>query len=259
VRAVTPSTVAGVDGCPGPFEHQAVLGGGPPSTVAGVDGCPGGWVIATAACTPGGPVAVEVSAGLGELVGRLVRGGLAAAAVDLPIGLPARGPRRCDLEARALLGPRRSTVFPAPVRAALGAADHAEACARSRAAAGRGMSVQTFNLLARIADLDRLLPRHRPVAAVEAHPELAFLRLAGRPLPPKRSPEGRRARLAALAAVVGADTDLAALARAARAPLVDVIDACALVATARRLAAGTAERLGGGEVDPTGRPMEMAW
>ena len=31
--------------------------------------------------------------------------------IDIPIGLPESGRRACDLEARAMLGPRRSSVF----------------------------------------------------------------------------------------------------------------------------------------------------
>ena len=139
---------------------------------------------------------------------------------------PAAGPRRCDREARALLGPRCSTVFPAPARAAIGAADHADACARSRAAGGTGLSVQAFNLLPRIAELDRLLAADPCDAVVEAHPELAFLRLhGGGHLPPKRTVEGRAARLALAGPVLGPSVDLAAAARAARVPLVDVLDA----------------------------------
>ena len=41
--------------------------------------------------------------------------------IDIPIGLKTGGKaeRRCDPEARKLLGPRRSSVFPAPCREAI--------------------------------------------------------------------------------------------------------------------------------------------
>ena len=43
---------------------------------------------------------------------------MGALAIDIPIGIPEAGARPADREARALLGPRRNSVFPAPVRAA---------------------------------------------------------------------------------------------------------------------------------------------
>lgn len=202
---------------------------------------------------------VQRCADLRRLVAAARGGEVAVVAVDLPVGLPAAGPRPCDVEARALLGPRRSTVFPAPSRAALGAVDHADACARSRAAGGVGLSIQAFNLLPRIAELDALLSGAPCEAVVEAHPELAFLRLhGGRPLPPKRSVEGRALRLRLVGPVLGPEAEPVAAARAAEVPLVDVLDAAALVATARRLVAGSAEVLGGGP-DPAGLPMRIAW
>ena len=54
--------------------------------------------------------------------------------VDIPIGLcdHTRPTRTCDQEARRLIGPRRSSVFPAPSRAALLAADYREANERNQ-------------------------------------------------------------------------------------------------------------------------------
>jgi predicted RNase H-like nuclease len=232
-----------------------------PPLVAGVDGCRGGWVAVIAGCHPQDdrPCEVAVVTSVAPLLARIERGELAALAIDMPIGLADSAPRRCDLEARRLLGRRRSSVFPAPVRATLGAADHAEAGRRSRAASGRSLSIQAFNLLPKVAELDRLLgPQHHDTV-VEAHPELAFLRLAGgRALPPKRTPEGR-ARRVELVGPVLAGVAAVELARTAGAPLGDLLDAAALVATARRVVAGTAAVLGDGERDATGRPMRIAW
>jgi predicted RNase H-like nuclease len=245
----------------GPLDHALAVPIATFPLVAGIDGCRGGWVVVIAGARPGdaGPVDVQVAPTVGDLLGRLDRAPVQVAAIDMPIGLPLAGPRRCDREARALLGPRRSSVFPAPVRAALGAPDHTEARRRSRLASGRALSIQTFNLLARIAELDRATTPDRWATVVESHPELAFLRLAdGQGLPPKRTGEGRDRRCELSRRVLG-DVDLPAVAAAAGAPLGDVLDAVALVATARRLAAGTAELLGGGEREPDGRPMQIAW
>lgn len=227
--------------------------------VAGVDGCRRGWAVVISGPEPGSPVEVVLLPRIAPLVARLTRGELDAVAVDMPIGLPERERRRCDVEARALLGRRASTVFPAPVRATLGSVDHAEACRRSRAVSGQGLSIQAFNLLPKIAELDRSVPPTLSDRFVEAHPELAFQRLHdGVGLSPKRTDEGRRQRLSLIAAVVGAELDLPTAARSARVPLGDALDAAALVATARRIASGSATLLGG-QRDGTGRPMQVAW
>jgi predicted RNase H-like nuclease len=227
--------------------------------VAGVDGCPGGWAVVTGRRHRGGTVSVRFESTVAAVIEDLQRDRVAVVAIDMPIGLPAVGARPCDLQAREALGPRRHSVFPAPLRAVLGAGDHAEACRRSRAIDGRGLSIQAFNLLPKIAEIDHLLPADLHHRLVEAHPELAFLRLNhGRPLPAKRLAEGREARRALLRSVVGPELDLRAAARAAGVPETDALDAAALLATARRLAAGEAQLLGG-ETDPTGRPMQVAW
>jgi predicted RNase H-like nuclease len=67
----------------------------------------------------GPDVSVVVLGDLDPVVGALASGGIVAAGIDIPIGLTASGPRSCDLEARRLLGPRRSSVFPAPAREVL--------------------------------------------------------------------------------------------------------------------------------------------
>ncbi len=64
-------------------------------------------------------------------------------AIDIPIGLPETGPRECDVLARRLLGrARASSVFPAPIRAVLGAKDYQQACAIRHKIEGKKMSKQ---------------------------------------------------------------------------------------------------------------------
>lgn len=58
----------------------------------------------------------------------------AITAIDIPIGLPPDRPRHCDITARALLGPRRSSVFPAPVRNVIAADSFDLACTESEKA-----------------------------------------------------------------------------------------------------------------------------
>jgi len=240
--------------------------------VAGVDGCRSGWVVAWA--DPGLPsqdvasdrggvgaplrLQVEVVASFDPIAERVRQGRVALVAVDMPMGLAERDRRRCDLEARRLLGPRRSSVFPTPVRAVLDCENYQEALSVSRTVCGRGLSKQAWFLVPKIRELDRVVRDLPPDVVAEVHPELAFAALAGAPMAePKRTAAGRDARLAALAPVV---TDLEALAarRLAGSAPDDVLDACALAWSARRLALGGGNRVGH-EIDATGLPMTVAW
>jgi predicted RNase H-like nuclease len=233
----------------------------PAQPVAGADGCRAGWVVAVVhgagpeAGAGAGRLEIEVVPDLRDAIGEVRAGRLAALAVDMPIGLPEVGPRTCDLAARRRLGIRRSSVFPTPVRATLDAATYAEALDRSRAACGRGLSRQAFNLLAKIAELDAAIVPDMQDRVVEAHPELAFARLARRPCSyPKRTAEGRAERLALLREAGLGDLSAARLTGAAPD---DLLDAAVLAVTAGRVRDGTAERLGDGARDGRGLRMEV--
>ena len=182
-----------------------------------------------------------------------------ATAVDAPIGLAEAGPRACDLAARRVLGRRGVTVFPAPVRAVLGATSYEEACALSRAAQGRALSLQAWHITDKIADLDSALDG-RVDAVVECHPEIAFAAMAGVVLPPKRTAAGVDARVVALTSFVD---DVARLVRARPrgASVDDALDALACAWTARRISRGEAQRLPEGrlERDRLGRPMQIVF
>ena len=113
---------------------------------------------------------------------------------------------------------------------------------------GRGLAHQVFNLLPKIDEVDGLLSPARQARVVEAHPELCFASIAGEPLlhPKRTAPAGPRAALVGVvpAPLPGAAAD-------------DVLDAHAALWTARRVAAGDEERLGGGERDGRGLRMEI--
>jgi predicted RNase H-like nuclease len=215
--------------------------------VAGIDGCRGGWCVATATVDPFELVGVEVAE---EIAGVLARPELAFVAIDMPIGLPDDGETRtADTEARRLLGQRRSSVFPTPCRDVLGATTYAEALEVSRAVAGRGLSTQAWNLVRRIRELDAVMTPSLQDRVREAHPELAFARLAGAPMRfPKRTAEGRADRIA----IVGPPPPTP---RGAAAD--DVLDAMVLARTAAAMAEGEALRLGDGAVDAHGLRMEV--
>ena len=231
--------------------------------VAGLDGCRAGWVVAT---MPAGPCPrpprprfeIRVIARLEAIVDHLTSGRLRAAGIDMPIGLPGTGPRACDVAARRMLGPRRGSVFPSPARTVLAAGDYEEACARSRAASGKAISKQLFNILPKIREVDLVLAAAPGLQArlVEMCPELSFAVLAGAPMRhAKRTAEGRAERLAALRPVFGHVGEHVARPPAGAAPD-DVLDAIVGAWTARRYAGGTHLQLGG-QLDETGLRMEV--
>jgi predicted RNase H-like nuclease len=229
--------------------------------VGGLDGCRSGWVLATMPARGGvrgdGPD-IRVVPCLDEVVAAHESGRLAAVAIDIPIGLPAVGPRNCDLEARRLLGPRRSSVFPAPVRLALGARTYAEACRVSREVNGKGLSKQLYNILGKIREVDALQSAGLQQRLFEACPELSFA-VMSRDVPmrhSKRTAEGRAERVSALRRSGFGDVTPIVDAPPAGATRDDVLDALALAWTARRYVAGSARRLGG-ETDESGLRMEV--
>lgn len=160
----------------------------------GIDGCRGGWVVVALAEDGGFRFGLHPDL-------RSVSREYADAAlllIDIPIGLPAGRPRRCDVEARRLLGPSRSSsIFPPPCREALAAADYREASAINTAVLGVRLSRQTFGILPKIREADlwvRSLDAGFEVR--ESHPELAFRALNGgcNLAYGKKSADGRRER-----------------------------------------------------------------
>lgn len=224
--------------------------------VGGMDGCRSGWVLVTIPIKGLGESRVEVVTDLSGIAERVDAGELAAVAIDMPIGLPASGPRACDLQARKLIGPRRSSVFPTPVRGVLEAETYEEAARASIAISGKGISRQVFSILPRIRDVDRFMTPERQRLVVEMHPELGSAILTGRPMDHHKStPEGRAERLAALR-MVFSDVDLCSVRPPVGAQHNDVLDAFVGAWTARRWASQTHKQLGG-ELDQRGLRMEM--
>jgi len=219
--------------------------------VLGVDGWRGAWV---GALLDGRSVTFLA---LPDVAAVLAVPDVELIAIDMPIGLSDDGPRACDVEARRLLGRARSSVFPAPVRAVLGADGYAEACAVSRTASSKALSVQAWNLVPAIRALDTALG-DPPLAHVhEVHPELAFRALDDRVEAPKASARGLAQRVRALQPAMDVLDALAAAPTGI--PAVDALDACAAAWSARRLADGVGACVGDGAVDSRGRPMRISW
>ena len=227
--------------------------------VAGVDGCRTGWVVATMGRLGVGSIEIEVVGSIAVVVDRVRAGLLAAVAIDIPIGLPTAGSRACDIAARRFLPGKASSVFPAPLRCVLGTGSYPEALALSRAAPeGKGLSKQAWFLVRKIAEADAAVRPDERDRIVEASPELCFAAMAGAPiLPSKRTSEGRALRQMTLAHVGLSPPAGRAVARGAA--IDDVLDACALLWTADRVAAGEAVHLGGPAVDGTGQPMRITY
>jgi predicted RNase H-like nuclease len=179
--------------------------------------------------------------------------GCASVAVDIPMGLPTNAYRASEELARTRLGGARSSIFYTPVRAVLACDSYEQACAVSRAATGKAISLQTWGLVPKIRDWDRTAPPHN---VVEAHPELSFramapdLSFAG-----KKTARGAAQRMGALGRWLTVLDVLATVPDGV--PLEDALDALACAWTARRFAHDEHEPLGD-ETDPaTGRPMRI--
>lgn len=205
-----------------------------PLRVLGVDGCKKGWVGITS----------DGRGYFGRTITELVSGGredgdFAVIAIDIPIGLPDVGPRMADGLARKAIGRRASSVFSTPIRAALAAANHAEATALSVSATGKGMSQQAFALGAKILEVDEWV-RSTSHRVIEVHPEVSFATLAKEPLRHPKSTwagsEERRHLLADAGIIVPPDIGVAG----AMAGPDDVLDAAVAVWTAMRYARGAA-------------------
>ena len=219
--------------------------------VLGVDGWRGAWV---GALLDGRCVTLLA---LPDVAAVLAVPDVELIAIDMPIGLSDDGPRACDIAARRMLDRARSSVFPAPPRAVLGCANYADACAVSRTASGKALSVQAWNLVPAIRALDAALDDVPPGHVLEVHPELAFRALDDRVEAPKASARGLAQRVRALQPAMDVLDALSAAPPGV--PAVDALDACAAAWSARRLADGVGDCVGDGTVDRRGRPMRISW
>ena len=219
--------------------------------VIGVDGCRGGWVAAVV--SDDGRITWTWSTDIRDVLGQPAD----AIAIDIPIGLPESGRRACDVAARARLGRRGVSVFAAPVRPVLSATSYAEARATLAARGGPSMSAQAFGIVAAVRQVDAALTSRDEDRVVEAHPEVAFVTMAGgTALPPKRSAAGAAARLRLVTRWHPDVIDDLAGAPAA-VPLDDALDALACAWVAARWVRGEAEVLGDGARDARGLVMRI--
>jgi predicted RNase H-like nuclease len=224
--------------------------------VLGIDACgKHGWVGVR--LSDGAYAGSLVEARIERLIERA--GGVDAVAVDMPLGLLEAGWRRADLEAKAQLGIRRSSVFLAAPRVVWQEADYGGAAARCRELTGSGLSRQAWALAPKLLAARECWLRD-PDRIHEVHPELSFQALAGGiPLShAKKTWRGQNLRRSLLtgAGVVLPDE----LGEADRIPADDVLDAAAAAWSAQRIILGTATRLPRlPERDAAGRVVEICY
>lgn len=140
--------------------------------VVGVDGCRGGG-IAAELHEHDGRIAFRTFSTFADLLGAYPESTIIG--VDVPIGLSTDGGRTCDGLARKLLGfPRSSSVFSAPDRRILGCATYDEANAMSKKLTAKGISRQTFGIMAKIAQVDAGMTSALQGRVIEVHPEVSF-------------------------------------------------------------------------------------
>jgi predicted RNase H-like nuclease len=227
----------------------------PYKVVAGVTPWGPNWIVASAKMHAAtfAPEPPRVYASFLEVLDE--RPSFSVIVVNAPVGFvddSASGPRTCDREARALLARRGSALHNAPTR---------EQLAGSAQARGEGIDAVTATLLPRYREVAAEMSPYRQRVVYEGHPELSFYQLNGnKPLRRSKKIEaGNLERRRILERKMpGAekilDTDIK------RVPLKHLLDAAAMLWTARRVFGHAATRLpSDAEWDSEGLRMELVF
>ncbi|WP_159521278.1 DUF429 domain-containing protein [Sunxiuqinia indica] len=144
--------------------------------VLGIDGCKTGWCVAV---YDGMNYSIEIHSTLNQFLHE--HSEAICCLIDMPIGLPRNGEKR-DLEtiARKELSPGFSyTIFTPPCYEVLSATNYDEAKRINQQITGKSLSIQSWNLVPKIKELDQFLEQH-PVwkpKTMESHPEINFKNL----------------------------------------------------------------------------------
>ena len=189
--------------------------------------------------------------------------------LDVPIGLPgslSEG-RRCDTEARRLLGRRHPSVFTPPCRAAMEASTYEGASNANFKETGRKLTRQAWHIIPKIREVDCLLRRNPEARAKvrEVHPEVCFWAFAGGEpmMARKKSRSGREERLHLLRQIdPGTDAIVeSALGRFRRREVAwdDILDALVAALTADCEHRSLESLPGESQSDAYGLPMEMVY
>jgi predicted RNase H-like nuclease len=137
----------------------------------GLDACKAGWCLVA---WDGRRWQLDILTHIAQLP--LTHDSLAL--IDIPIGLPEQRGRECDKQARQRLSPyRHSSVFNTPCRAAVYCDDYQLANQLNRQYLDTGLSKQSFNISAKIRQVDTWLRQQHISNLREAHPEVCFAAL----------------------------------------------------------------------------------
>ncbi|MEI6736775.1 MAG: DUF429 domain-containing protein, partial [Actinomycetes bacterium] len=137
--------------------------------VAGADVWKGKWVVVI--LDDGHFLRGFVAATFAEVIENL--NDVSIIGVDIPIGLPTGADRRrSDIEARAFVGSRRSSVFFTPPAELLDCASASEANELARKLNIPGISAQTFGLKKQILAVQPFAEQDDRI--YEVHPEVSF-------------------------------------------------------------------------------------
>jgi predicted RNase H-like nuclease len=146
------------------------------STV-GVDACRKGWFAVCLSRNNGW--AIDIFTTIRDLWNTFQKASLIL--IDIPIGLPEKGKRHCDIDARKILKQRATSLFPVPSRQAIHAKNYQNACRMNKKILGIKLSIQTWNISGKIREVDDLLMNDEKARCRvrESHPEICFWALAG--------------------------------------------------------------------------------
>jgi len=224
--------------------------------VAGVDGAMKGWVLACIPIGSSDEASLVRCETFEEVKAIVVELGCSAVGVDMPIGIKLSGSRQLDTEVRKRLGARRSSFFPIPSSVVLEATSYEDALKRSQNQIGKGLSIQTWNLVPRIREVRSIIQPEDCDIFFECHPESSFVELIGETLTSKKTPEGIKQRLDAIRNTVPTiDTVVEKLPKKCK--IDDALDAFAAAWSAKRFSQGEAIILGSNEYDEQGYPLRI--
>ncbi|HEY6770217.1 MAG TPA: DUF429 domain-containing protein [Candidatus Sulfotelmatobacter sp.] len=219
-------------------------------TIAGVDGCKDKWIVVTEDAT--GRTTVREPRAFADVV---KDNSLDLIVIDIPIGLPDKGCRRADLQAQCFLKHRNMCVFPAPIRPILDCPTRELASATCLAIGDRRVNVFQWAIVPKVRSIDLIMRQQKESQERirEGHPEVSFA------LMNQENPLLSKKRLAGIEQRIGLLRKLFADIRTDCPHLEDILDAYALLWTAKRVRLGIERRFPEqAEVDRFGLRMEIA-
>lgn len=155
-------------------------------TAVGVDACPLGWFVTVLSEAGVETKPYEDFSTVHEEYqeGRVF--------VDIPIGLPTRRRRHCDIRARDILGCRGASVFFPPCESAADIDDYDDANRDHEENIGYGLSQQAHAISDKINEIQSVVGDNLAGPIYESHPELCFHALNGQPVAYSKSSERGR-------------------------------------------------------------------